>query len=100
MSVSEEDVRRVARLAGLELDDEQVCRYRDQLGEILEYVERLRAVETDVDPESTLDSVRPTDSSNDAAQPERGSLDRERLLDEAPSAEEGYLRVPAEGREE
>jgi aspartyl-tRNA(Asn)/glutamyl-tRNA(Gln) amidotransferase subunit C len=39
-------VRKVARLARLALDDDEVRRFAGQLGEVLDYVELLGAVET------------------------------------------------------
>jgi aspartyl-tRNA(Asn)/glutamyl-tRNA(Gln) amidotransferase subunit C len=41
MNATELDVRYVARLARLELSDEEVARFQAQLGEVLEYVSTL-----------------------------------------------------------
>lgn len=42
-----DDVRKVGKLARLRLTDDEVEAYRGQLGDILGYVERLQAVDTD-----------------------------------------------------
>ena len=39
------DVRYIARLARLELSDEEVARYQTQLGDVLTFVEALRKVD-------------------------------------------------------
>ncbi len=45
------DVRYVARLARLELGDEEIAKYQAQLSDVLKYVEALRQVDvSDVEP--------------------------------------------------
>ena len=46
MSLNTADVRRIARLARLEVSTEEVERTRDQLNGILAFVEQLQAVDT------------------------------------------------------
>ncbi len=46
MSLNSEDVRRIAHLARLEVSAEEVERTRDQLNNILAFVEQLQAVDT------------------------------------------------------
>jgi aspartyl-tRNA(Asn)/glutamyl-tRNA(Gln) amidotransferase subunit C len=43
----EETVRKVAELARLKLSDQEVARFAEQVGDILEYVEKLNALNTD-----------------------------------------------------
>ena len=45
MTISADDVRHIARLARLELTDQEVARFQDELSKILEYVAQLEAVE-------------------------------------------------------
>ena len=47
MSISKKDVEHVARLARLALTEEEKDRYTEQLGQILTYVEKLSALNTD-----------------------------------------------------
>lgn len=85
------DIERVARLARIRLDDQELERYRSQLGVILEHAARVQALPTEgVDPTShalpltnafRTDEVRP-------------SLDRDEVLAAAPDREGPYFSVP------
>jgi len=89
--ISPEDVRHVARLARLALDDDEIGRYALQLSAILEHVDAVRRLDTaDVPPTAhpfpvenvlRLDSVAP-------------SLDRATVLAQAPLAEGDCFQVP------
>lgn len=45
--LSADDVLKLARLSRLRLSDEEVAKFTNDLSEILEYVEKLNAVDTD-----------------------------------------------------
>ncbi len=89
--IDDRTVKRVARLSRLELSPEELERFRHQLGDILEYVQRLNALDLgDVPPTAHVlpmanvlrdDEVRP-------------SLDQEAALANAPAVENGYFVVP------
>ena len=52
------DVRYVARLARLELSEEEVTRFQAQLGDVLKYVEALKAVDVSaVEPTAHASAV-------------------------------------------
>ena len=52
MSISRQDVQRMARLARLSLTDAETAQLQGQLGAIVEYMEQLRTVDTeDVAPD-------------------------------------------------
>ncbi len=91
MSLSSDDVRHIAKLAKLTLTDEEVETYGQQLSAILESAERLQ--ELDTDAISPTASVLPVDTvlRIDA---ERPSMDRDKILANAPKAEAGCFRVP------
>jgi len=56
--ITEHDVRHIAKLAELGLTDAQVRQFTHQLGEILEYVEKLNELDTDtVEPLSHAASI-------------------------------------------
>ena len=90
-NISADDVRKVAKLARLDLPEEKIATYTGQLERILDYVDQLQAVDTDGVPATTRavevvnvtreDNVVPTDV-------------REQLLDEAPLREGDFFRVP------
>jgi len=68
VSVSPQDVERIARLAGLDVDRETLTTLTQQIGRILEYVSRLEAVPGGAEmpdllhrPPLRLDEVRAAD---------------------------------------
>lgn len=92
MSISIQDVEHVAKLARLDLTEEEKETYAKQLSEILAYVEQLNAVDTEqVAPTShvmELVNVMREDES-------RPSPPIEQVLKNAPDEEDGHFRVPA-----
>ena len=91
MSVTTQDVRRVAALARLDLSPDEEVRLTDELGRILKYMEKLNELDTDgVSPSAHPISVS---GSFRAARPEifSGIAD---MLDQAPDRRDGYYRVP------
>jgi aspartyl-tRNA(Asn)/glutamyl-tRNA(Gln) amidotransferase subunit C len=91
MSLTKEEVEHIARLARLDLTDEQKARYRKQLEAILDHVARLQAVDTgDVLPTaSVLAGLTPLR----ADEPQPG-LDKEDLLGNAPQQDDDQFRIP------
>ena len=85
-SVDSEEVRHVASLARIDLDDEEVDRFTEQFAEILDYFETLDAV-PDVDRDVDLVNVMRPDEVRD-------SLDREDATRNAPETEDGYVKGP------
>ena len=91
-SLSRQDVQRIADLARLELSEEELDLFTRQLGDILTYVEQIRALDTTgVVPTSQVLN-RPVDR-DDVPAP---TLSREDLLRNAPDAalEAGMFKVP------
>jgi aspartyl-tRNA(Asn)/glutamyl-tRNA(Gln) amidotransferase subunit C len=91
MTISSDEVRHVARLARLELTDEEVERFAEQLGAILEAVGKVDELDlAGVEPTS-----HPLDLANVWAEDEpRPSLPLEEALANAPDADGSYFRVP------
>ncbi len=46
MSLGEKEVRHIAKLSALELSEQEVSKYSTELGNIMEYVDRLASVNT------------------------------------------------------
>ncbi len=91
MSLTDEEVRKLALLARLEITDEEVARVRPQLDSILGFVERLSELQTeDVEPMTTALDV---DNRWREDQPVVGLTNRQ-ALDNAPAAEDGCFLVP------
>jgi len=85
------DIEKVARLARLELSEEEREAFRRQLGKILEYMEQLNQVDTsEVEPTSHTLSVFNVFREDEI----RDSSSQEEVLGIAPEEEEGHFRVP------
>lgn len=91
-NLTQQDVKRIAELARLELTADEVDLFTRQLGDILTYVEQIRALDTTGVPPTSQVLNRPVDR-DDVLQP---SLTRDDLLANAPDAarEAGLFKVP------
>lgn len=89
--ITRDDVEHVARLARLELTDEELGAYTSQLASILEHADDIAALDTDdVPPTSHPIPLRNVLRADDV----RPSLDRDEVLAAAPDAVDGRFRVP------
>ena len=89
--LTDDDVRSVARLARLQLANEEIERFTQQLGDILTYVEQL----DEIDTEGVEPMAHPIELSNVLrADQTRDSLPREAALGNAPQADGKYFLVP------
>jgi aspartyl-tRNA(Asn)/glutamyl-tRNA(Gln) amidotransferase subunit C len=91
VALSEKDVQYVAKLARLEVTAEEVAKYTQQLGNILQYVEQLNKLDTsNVEP-----LTHPLDMKNvfreDLVIP---SLTQQEVLSNAPEPQSGHFKVP------
>ncbi|MWG36818.1 Asp-tRNA(Asn)/Glu-tRNA(Gln) amidotransferase subunit GatC [Halomarina oriensis] len=85
-SVDPEEVRHVADLARVALDDDEVARFAEQFGDILAYFDALDEV-PEVDREADLTNVMRTDEVRD-------SLSQEAALENASERVDGYFKGP------
>jgi len=92
VALTSDEVRHIATLARVELNDAEVERYREQLSSILAHFETLNAIDTsDVPPTAqTLDLVN-VEREDDS----RPSAPVDEVLRNAPRRDGGYLRVRA-----
>ncbi|HEX9605472.1 MAG TPA: Asp-tRNA(Asn)/Glu-tRNA(Gln) amidotransferase subunit GatC [Myxococcales bacterium] len=94
MAIDRNTVRHVARLARLALTAEEEERTAAQLGHVLEYIERLEAVD--------IKGIEPLSFAGDASEAEavmrddeiRPGLPREKVLAEAPEQDGSAFVVP------
>jgi aspartyl-tRNA(Asn)/glutamyl-tRNA(Gln) amidotransferase subunit C len=94
LAITREDVLHVARLARLEIPEDQIERVQAELGAILEAVGKV----SELDLEGVEPTSHPLDLVNVWGEDEpRPSLTREEALANAPDAAEGAFRVPAVG---
>lgn len=85
------DVAHVARLSRLELSEEELAGYGEQLGAILEHAAQVQAIDTAGLPPT----AHPLDITNAFREDEtRPSLDRAEVLSQAPDHTEELFRVP------
>jgi len=91
MSVTRQDVKRVAELARLDLSSEEEEQLTDELSSILQYMEKLNELDTEgVSPSSHPIPVAGSFRTDD---PEIFNGLAE-LLAQAPDHRDGYFRVP------
>ena len=90
-SLDEAAVRHVANLARLEISDEEVKRYADQLSAVLGYVEQLNELDTaDVSPTAHAGGLSNV-FREDMVQ---SSLSADHALRNAPQQQRGCFQVP------
>lgn len=91
-TLSKQDVVRIAELARLELSGDELELFTRQLGDILTYVEQIRALDTTGIAPTSQVLNRPVDR-DDVPAP---TLSRSELLGNAPDAamEAGLFKVP------
>ncbi|MDO7907816.1 Asp-tRNA(Asn)/Glu-tRNA(Gln) amidotransferase subunit GatC [Paenibacillus sp. JX-17] len=92
MSISKDDVQHVARLARLNLSEEEEQTLTGQLNAILQYAEKLNELDTtNVEPTTHVlhvSNVMRDDVAHD-------SLPIEKVMLNAPDEEDGQFKVPA-----
>lgn len=91
MAITRDEVLHVARLARLELTDDEIDRFTDQLSAILEAVAKVSELDlSDVEP-----TAHPLDLVNVWAEDEpRPSLSVDEALVNAPDRHGGFFKVP------
>ena len=91
MKITKDEVLYVADLARLNLDDASIDKFAGQIGDVLEYVEKLDEVDTKgLRPTSHAISLTNAFREDEQGQP----LDREQALANAPEKEDGNFVVP------
>ncbi len=89
--ITEDQVKKVAQLARLSLDDNQVRHHAEQIEKILDYINQLEKIDTEEVPCTTraieVINVLRTDLNNKFE-------DRDQLLNLAPSRESDFFKVP------
>lgn len=92
MSITCDDVQHIAELAKLRLSEAEVARYQEQLAAILDYAQRLNALDTDhISPTASVLPLRSV-MRDDVARP---SLPVDEILANAPSRVENAFEVRA-----
>ena len=91
MALDRKDVEHVAKLARLELSEQELELYTRQLGDVLGYVEQLG----EVNVEGVEPLAHGAHGGNVFREDRAGrSLDREKVLEGAPDSDGRFFRVP------
>jgi len=89
--ITKEEVKKVAHLARLELNENEISNHAEQLEKILEYIKQLEKIDTD-DVSCTTRAIEVT---NIFRKDEKKNSDcTEELLELGPSREDKYFKVP------
>lgn len=95
MPITEADIEKIARLAHLDMDEEERRGFTPQMAAIVAYVEQLNELDTAaIEPAIgglTAEGERTETTRQDVTE---RSLGQELALSEAPDAAFGYFRVP------
>ena len=95
MPIEEKDIAKVAELAHLELQEQELKVFGPQITEIINYIEQLNQLDTaNVSP--ALGGLTPEGENTDSSRDDiiAGSLGQETALAEAPDPAAGHFRVP------
>lgn len=89
------DVRKIAKLAHLEITDAEVALYTPQMAAIVNYIEQLNELDTD-DIEPMLGGLTDEGAATDATREDTviPSLGQKAALSQAPANVAGHFQVP------
>ena len=91
MSVSKDEILRIAKLADLNIKDEEIENYASNLQDILEFAEIIKNIDT----ENVKESVGTLEISNVFRKDEIKEFeDKEALLQNAPEKEQNMFKIP------
>ena len=89
--ITKEEVEKVAHLARLELNEDEITNHAEQLEKILEYIKQLEKIDTEDIPCTT----RAIEVINVLRKDERKDSDcTQEILELGPSREDKYFKVP------
>ncbi len=89
------DVRKIAKLAHLEITDDEVEMYTPQMKGIVGYIEQLNQLDTDgIEPMSGGFTTEGRDTPTIREDSVIPSLGTDVALEQAPAAADGHFRVP------
>lgn len=96
MSIDRAEVQRLARLARLRFTDAEEARMADDLSTVLDYVEQLRAIDTEGVPPMAHGVAESDEALAARLRPDevRTRIGRDAALANAPDTDGTYVRVP------
>ena len=91
MAISKDEIIHIAKLASLNLSEEEIEGYSRDLTEILDFANMINSVNT----EEINETIAANENYNVFRKDEiKQSVNREALLQNAPSKDEGMFRIP------
>jgi aspartyl-tRNA(Asn)/glutamyl-tRNA(Gln) amidotransferase subunit C len=89
------DVRKIAKLAHLEITEDEVALYTPQMADIVKYVEQLNELNTD-NVKPAIGGLTPEGEATATERDDvvRPSLGQQAAISQAPDGVEGHFRVP------
>lgn len=91
MAISKEEVVHIAKLASLNLTEAEIGMYANDMTEILEFANMINSVNTD----NVSETIAANEKYNVFRKDEiKQSVDKEALLQNAPSKDDGMFRIP------
>lgn len=95
MPITQADIEKVALLAHLDLDEQELKTFGPQIAGIVNYIELLNEVDTS-NVETSIGGLTPAGEQTDSSRDDeiRGSLGQKVALAEAPDPAAGHFRVP------
>lgn len=91
MKISKDEIIHIAKLANLNLSEEEIAKYTEDMKEILEFAEKVNNVNTD----GTLETIGANQNSNIFRKDEVVQFENiDLLLKNAPSQDDGMFRIP------
>jgi len=92
--INQEEVRHIAKLARLGLDEEEVGQFQKDLTAIFDMVEKLKEVDvTDIEPTEQVTGLENRTRSDEGEKKEVQI--RKNILANAPETKDGYIKVKA-----
>lgn len=91
MALSTEDIRNIAKLAKLQINDDELDQYKQDLSNILEFVEQMNQANVDnIEPMAHPQDMMQTLRSDEVAE----SNQRDKFQKIAPATQDGLYLVP------
>jgi len=92
MELDKEQIKKIAKLARLELSDKEIEKYGSQLSVVLKYVEQLGEVDTDnVSPTAQITGLENVLREDEVV--DWDEKERENALNQAPELEDNQIKV-------
>jgi len=95
--ISKDEVKKIAKLARIEVSDKEIIEFQSDIDSILEYVGQISSLASlagDVkDSQEKVESNQPFNVIREDKDPHQSGMYTNVLLDEAPTVQNGYVKV-------